>query len=29
MGCEIFEKNLKAMEKWYAPFADMIREKKI
>ena len=28
MGCEIFEKNLKAMEKWYAPFADMIREKK-
>ena len=28
MGCEIFEKNLKAMQKWYAPFADIIREKK-
>ena len=24
---EIWEKNLKAMEKWYAPFANLIRKK--
>lgn len=28
MSKEIWEKNLKAMEKWYPPFADMIREKR-
>lgn len=28
MGKEIFEKNLKAMEKWYPSFAEMIRERK-
>lgn len=27
MSKEIFEKNLKAMEKWYPTFADMIRKK--
>ncbi len=25
MGKEIFEKNLEAMEKWYPPFAELIR----
>ncbi|MCM1307106.1 MAG: DUF115 domain-containing protein [Butyrivibrio sp.] len=28
MGSEIFEKNLAAMDKWYASFADMIRNEK-
>ncbi len=28
MGKEIWEKNLKAMKKWYPPFSNMIQEKK-
>lgn len=29
MSREIFEKNLKAMEKWYAPFAEALREESL